>query len=355
MVYFLLRWARRKREGLQNRNVSLFAVIKSTALRKPLPVAVVKKQPGRISDTLTLRRMDTYSFLVATPRSGAQSLFSASETSRDIIDVPRVAGEGGEIVEEPRREGDGALHRRQPPPHPDTPDDPFTDTGAVSITTISPIPSAMLRSRVSLDYLDSPVHSDGNVSDSRSNASTYAEHGTETASLPGNSGFVISKSVEPSIIGSTATSGRASATTVHTANTATVPDELGYLSDGTISTLPPSYRTHRTNVPTLRNDACSTTPLGPPLPDAPPSAYSTKRRRRSNLYGTRHQSRGAESPVSLGKSGEISEPSTVEEETPGAQRMLEEGQSLGAEGEGLKPALRRKSLDGGVSLAGGPL
>lgn len=125
------------------------------------------------------------------------------------------------------------------------------------------------------------------------------------------------KNIAPS--GSASVSGRASVT-------ATDAGDDGYLSDTTMSTIPPSYRTRRTTI--FRADKHPLPSSTPSTSAEPPSAHPpssfTRKRSRRRMHGPRvaqHQNAPGHAQVSVGSRGQ--------------------------------PFKRKQSKDGGVRLAGG--
>lgn len=138
----------------------------------------------------------------------------------------------------------------------------------------------------------------------------------------------------------------------YTIASATVPasEDDGYTSDATTSTVPPSYKTHRSH-PDLP-DYSWTADLAPPLPTAstsnteyvtaPPSAYVQPGRRRRR----RHP-----------RAGGIARGLAHSEESKATESLLDQqGRSNATQLADVElQEYPRKSVDGGVRLAGGPL
>ncbi|KAI9058218.1 hypothetical protein FKP32DRAFT_1250369 [Trametes sanguinea] len=119
-------------------------------------------------------------------------------------------------------------------------------------------------------------------------------------------------------------------TSLRTPISATRTDDTAYLSDATVSTLPPSYRTRRPNIPVGR---LIVDPSPPPLPDyVPPASDGTFPR---NVYPNESGFRG---PASI--------------RPPDEQGWVVSNPDANAP---AMPRTPRRSIDGGVSLAGGRL
>ncbi|KAH9903110.1 hypothetical protein C8Q73DRAFT_35699 [Cubamyces lactineus] len=226
-------------------------------------------------------------------------------------------------------------HSPTPPPavpSPPASSDHLSLREPVSLSEISPPPSAMVRPRSSLGTNYSYYNWTSAASDAEE---TFPDRATET------------------------TRSRASRVSDPFSNRSTAldHDEPDCASDsGTMSTLPPSYRTQRaTTTPYHQRHAL---PPPPPIsssdvnPTSPPSAFIA-RRRISGMFGPRPNVRS-----SLGQ---------VEPDTPSAQGSASDAphtvagavQDTRAAGTRSnrpqgKRGPRRKSVDGGVSLAGGP-
>lgn len=122
-----------------------------------------------------------------------------------------------------------------------------------------------------------------------------------------------------------APSGSASVST-RASVTGTDAGDDGYLSDTTMSTIPPSYRTRRTTIfRAEKHPLPSSTPsTSTEPPDAHPPSSFTRKRSRRRMHGSRvvqHQNAPGHAQVSVGSRGQ--------------------------------PFRRKQSKDGGVRLAGG--
>ncbi|KAI8994161.1 hypothetical protein BD414DRAFT_506634 [Trametes punicea] len=138
------------------------------------------------------------------------------------------------------------------------------------------------------------------------------------------------------------------------------PDELGYVSDTTISTLPPSYRSRRSN-PRPAHPKAGDRPrprLRPrPLPSPPsaaenfpplPTAFATLR---SNNYGLHGPALGqATSTRRATSSHGDSDP----DPDPARVAIADLSRAHTGQSRSRQERTRRKSMDGGVRLAGGP-
>lgn len=339
LLYLIIRHSRRKGAGEEGLLTSFwgtslhsvlfvkftyFVVTEGRLTGRKHPVEVVKAEPTRIRDTLTLRQLNTHRFLVAPPRrqNTAAPLDSTTPHCEQHVQGEPQAGPSTTR----RRSLSSRISRAS--------SNPFSDTHTPqSPSSLSAPPSAMLRSHISLDYDGALI--DWDPAASPSHDPFIDPHSqSETASTPPSASA-------PSIIGSASLAE-------HTVTESTPPtprsDDFGYLSDATMSTLPPSYRTNRPNVPRV-----------PPLPTppsasahdtitAPPSAFTgtTRGRRRSMMHGPRAPS-SAQQP-GVGVAGQRQTGDEVNGDCSD-----ESGRQSGG------TQTRRKSEDGGVRLAGGPL
>ncbi|KAI0658210.1 hypothetical protein C8Q70DRAFT_208328 [Cubamyces menziesii] len=203
----------------------------------------------------------------------------------------------------------------------------------VPLDEVSPPPSAMVRPRSSLGTNYSYYNWTSAASDTEE---TAPDHATE------------------------AFRSRTSRASDPFSNQSTVldHDELDCASDsGTMSTLPPSYRTQRPTAAYHYHGHALPPP--PPIPldlnvtSPPPSAYIT-RRRISGMFGPRPNVRsslalgGPSTPPTQGSAPDAPNhaSASINQDTSAASKP-----SIPREGQRVP---RRKSVDGGISLAGGP-
>ncbi|KAI0349896.1 hypothetical protein OH77DRAFT_1155972 [Trametes cingulata] len=296
--------------------------------RPPLP----SPESGRITDTLKLRDTTTFRFIVAKPRQHPRTQVSSPERrSPSIEEVPR-----DEVTSLPNP---SARHRPSSQAPSSSHSDPFSDTHNVCEPIRAP-PSAILRTETSTAdeelslYQWSSAASSYNLAAPDSPAS-YAPQENANASTSSRASIISQSriSVAPSFV-----------------SPSTEADDLEYFSDTTASTLPPSYRSRRPNIPNLKQYPLpGSTPSISSFADSvapPPSAFVAGGRRRSNMHGPRPRSRARQ----------------IGGRAAPERRVLDHGStSVAAPSEGggapssSATSERRKSVDGGIRLAGGPL
>ncbi|KAI0327420.1 hypothetical protein GY45DRAFT_1327645 [Cubamyces sp. BRFM 1775] len=196
---------------------------------------------------------------------------------------------------------------------------------------ISPPPSAIVRPRSSLGTNYSYYNWTGGASDTEE---ATPDHATETFRSRA------SRASDP----------------FSNRSTALDHDQLDCVSEsGTMSTLPPSYRTQRPTTTTYHRGHALPPPISSldvNIASPPPSAFII-RRRISGMFGPRPNVRS-----SLGQV----EPSTSQSSTPDAlspaadviQDTSPACNCRRPSPQEAKRSPRRKSIDGGISLAGGP-
>ncbi|OJT05173.1 hypothetical protein TRAPUB_3998 [Trametes pubescens] len=331
LLYLLVRESKRKKAGESPPSRGFLARL----LRRSSPTGVVSISSAPVTESLVLRRLNTYRFVAAPPQKRA---------SPPLLDAGSVEEE--EVVREEQAE-ESTLHRRYPPSHLSRfSDDPFSDANTPDSAGISPPPSAFLRSRLTLSDAGESLHWDS-ASSSHGNPFIDSGASVERASLPASASA-------PSFIGSTASSAHDAAPTESTPPTPrsmSMSDDFGYLSDATMSTLPPSYRTNRANVPRVPHlpPPSSQTSTTHDTITAPPSAFTTRSRRRSIMHGPRPPS-GARQQAGAG----VEQASTIRDEATGDDETSGCGGPSRRARHGEQQAPRR-SMDGGVRLEGGPL
>ncbi|EIW52014.1 uncharacterized protein TRAVEDRAFT_53996 [Trametes versicolor FP-101664 SS1] len=307
----------------------MFTLLIARLLRRPPPTGVINLGPARVTDSLVLRQLNTYQFVVAPPRK---------RISPPILDAERV--EGGQVIPEDQAE-EITVHRRNSQSHLfRSSDDPFSDAHTPDNAGISTPPSAFVRSRLTLSDADGSLHWDS-ASSVYSNPFTEPNASAETASIPASARA-------PSFIGSTASSGHALALTESTPPTPrSEADDFGYLSDATMSTLPPSYRTNRANTPRVPHLPLPAQTSAYDTITAPPSAFTTRNLRRSIMHGPRPPSSARQEGAGVDQASAIGD--VVVDDGPSGSG----GPSRRARYGGRQHP--RKSVDGGVRLEGGPL
>ncbi|KAI0827249.1 hypothetical protein BC628DRAFT_1368472 [Trametes gibbosa] len=262
---------------------------------------VSPKSSEHLTDALILRRTNTYRFLVAPPRSRPRShCFPPSSRIEN----------------------------------------PFADVNAIPNVEISRPPSAILRSELDLDHLDPSIHRRSVTSFDDSSEQPSDERGAvDTQSSPRES--------IASFIGSSPSSTRPP-THCGGEPMSMESEDHGYLSDATVSTLPPSYRTKRATLPRAQIPAVPAVPLASTAGaiTSPPSAFITRGRGRSKGHGPILPRGATQQLPTEGSILRHIDELTSQHDVSG-MRMRRQGQAVRES--------PRRSADGGVRLAGGPL